>query len=578
MPKRDRSQAVVAAGLTTAVLFFLVTHFAALFTEGISVDEVALLDRARQTLASGKLETAGRPGLATLGLLPFMAGCEDPIWTARHARLAWAALTLVLLAGLYALVAGFCRGTSASGAGPALAVAVLALAPPFLRWSLQVRADQLALACALWGGAAILAPAARRRWALVGGGLMALGYLASQKALYVVGLVGLLALGQVVMSGPSKTTEARRRLLHAAGRMGLGLGAGLAGLLVYRGLVGWFFDLPPPLRLAKGLEVFGWYREVLGFGPYWGMLPGLWPQIVLLGLLVTATALGLVRRAQRATLLLAWATLGLGALVGLFHAGAFPYFWMTLGLFPAVALGVSWDAIQRLLGGGRLLTLGAGLLLVVANVAPALSRLEDTQEVQRQSLAFVERHFPPPAEGYSTEGALFCRPTPDPLPRLFSHHIDVHFSGPQGEEATARFIEEFRRRPIAFIIASPRLERFPKPFGDFLRRHYVLYRHAVMIPGLRVNAHPGREREFEILAAGPYRLWSLAPGEEIISEVDGHPLAPGASLPLQTGRHRLRVAAGTGLAILAYDVAEPPAPGLQGFFSRRQNVETGAYR
>ena len=47
--------------------------------------------------------------------------------------------------------------------------------------------------------------------------------------------------------------------------------------------------------------------------------------------------------------MVAWAVLALGVAVLLFHAAAFSYFWMTLGLFPAVAFTLSRDSLRAAL-------------------------------------------------------------------------------------------------------------------------------------------------------------------------------------------------------------------------------------
>src|SRR6185369_2225962 len=90
-----------------------------------------------------------------------------------------------------------------------------------------------------------------------------------------------------------------------------------------------------------------------------------------------------------------WAVLVLGFAVGAFHGGAFPYFWMTLGLFPAVAIGLALgpliDSYDQPLGRGLLVA--AAVLLIVSGVQGALRVNHDTQRVQRDALNFIDTNF-----------------------------------------------------------------------------------------------------------------------------------------------------------------------------------------
>jgi hypothetical protein len=53
---------------------------------------------------------------------------------------------------------------------------------------------------------------------------------------------------------------------------------------------------------------------------------------------------------------------------------------------------------------------------------------------------------------------------------------------------------------------------------------------------------------------------------------------PGGAVALAPGEHRLRVSAGEGVAVFAYRVSEPPAPGREGFYSERQTIEARGFR
>ena len=79
-------------------------------------------------------------------LLPFVADCDDEIRVLRRARLLWLAITLAFLVGLAAWLAQLSDDPRARVREAALGVALLALVPAFLEWSLQLRTDQIALA------------------------------------------------------------------------------------------------------------------------------------------------------------------------------------------------------------------------------------------------------------------------------------------------------------------------------------------------------------------------------------------------------------------------------------------------
>ncbi|HEX4956321.1 MAG TPA: hypothetical protein VF017_23285 [Thermoanaerobaculia bacterium] len=566
--------------LGLAAFCLLAVHLLAVATEGINWDELALLQRAQRTLATGILESGGRPGLVVVALLPWVDGCSDAVTLAREIRYAWVGLTLLMLAGLYAFVRRAAPAGEDSAGAAALAVGVLALAPAFLRWSLQIRTDQPALAGALWGGVLLLASRERRRLAPLAGVLFGLGTLCSQKALYGVALVGVVAALFTVSDLRSRPIPWRRVLQRDLLR-GLGVVVGFAAAVgLYRFWVWSNFTLPQASAVDRGLEAFAFYRERLGLRAYWRMAPTLWPQGLLLVLLVAATVSTAVRRLAAPGLAAAWACLGLGMAVGAFHAAAFPYFWMTLGLFPAAAIGLGWGTLTRRLppGRGRLLEAAAWLALLAPNLAPALARLTDTQRVQRESLAFVARNFPADALGYQVEGALLCRQDPRPLPRLLSHQIFVTFTG-EGSEARQRaFLEQFRRRPVSFLVSSFRFESFPEGMQEFWRSHYVAYRWAVLVAGVRARARPGTEREIDLVAGGRYRLHGPEGGPPLRLELDGRPLdSSGASAPatldLAAGTHRLRFLEGEGLALLTLDLPEAPGAIAEGFYPEAQVSE-----
>ncbi len=318
LPPGHLAFALLLAGL-------LVAHVIAVFTENINWDEFALLSRAADTLRTGQLSAGGRPGLGALILIPFVDGCSDSIAAIRSARLLWVGFTVALVWGFWTLLARGLETEERSARAAALGVALLVLVPAFLRFSIQVRTDQPAIALGLWGGVALLASRRRSSWALLAGILFGIGYLFSQKVVYVAALAGLLVVGDLFL-------RRELRVERELARAGLCLLSGTAILELYRAILPAFVEPVAVQSVSAGLGAFGFYRADFGYAFYVRMLPTLIPQLILMALLLNATGKMLRNEdGQRRLLLLAWAILALGIVVGLFHAGAFPYFWMTLG-------------------------------------------------------------------------------------------------------------------------------------------------------------------------------------------------------------------------------------------------------
>lgn len=560
----------------------LALQLAAVSTEAVNWDEVALFQRTERSLATGRLDGGGRPGLALFVLMPFVEGCRDAVAAVRQARYLWVFVTAAYVAAVFALIARLGPRRPGWWQGPALAAGALVLVPAFLRWSVQVRTDQLALAFSLWGGVALLASSrARLRWAACAGLLTALGYLASQKALYAAALSALLAAGDLWLAGRLFDRTAIRDL---AFRLAVAASLGVAVVVAWRVVVPRFFSLNPAYTLERSLGLFDFYRDAVGAGPYLRMLPSLAPHGVLLALMLAASVRAVRQRHENGwddaarRLALGWACLALGTAVALFHAAAFPYFWMTLGLFPALTLGLAREPILGLFPAGawrRAAAAGAWLLLLAASAPAALARLDDRQAVQRDSLALVEGSFLPSARGFQAEGALFCRPDPEPFPRLLSQTIAANFYGPGSEPRVAAFLDEFRKRPVAFVVTSYRMQQFPPVVQSFWRRHYVAYRDAVLVPGQLLPLAAGSSRDFELLAAGEYRLHATAGAGDGV-EIDGRSLPLGGTLRLEAGAHRARGFGGRGQALLAPGLRLPPGE-ARSFYDAEQIADIRGY-
>jgi len=612
----------VAAGLG----LFVASRAASIASTAVNWDEFALLDRVARTARTGVPETGGRPGLAEWLLLPIVSACSDEIATVQHARWLWLGLTLCFLAGLYALLVELLRGRPQRHHDALFGVALLALVPAFLDWSLQVRTDQLALAGGVWGGMLLLASQRRAPLALAAGALFGVGYLGSQKLLYAAALAGLLAAGRPWLERDVRPArEALRATLCLAG-FGLVFAA-------FRAAMGAAFDVPPshpsqrmmtPYQVGRALDTFDFYRNSLGFSQYRAMLPTLIPHALLLVACAAAGSLAWRRSAAEAesgrkparseaqpsevtqtgrksarsetqpsevtqtgrkpacgdpqasadhasgpTLLLALAVLALGAGVAAFHAGAFFYFWMTLGLFPAVAFALALAPLRDTLlpAAARPRALAAALLwaaLAIPGAVKAVALLADTQGVQRDSLAFIRRNFEPGDAGFHPERALFCGFAASPLPLYFSQTIYRDFVGPQAEANLAHMEQRFRREPIRFLVQSFRLNQFPVELRRFWSENYQPYRGSVFVAGRHLEGARGATSGFELIVPGRYRwLPTDAPHEVRIDETL---VAAGGIVALAPGPHTAGFVedATGGMLVLALD--DPPGPAPLAFY------------
>ncbi|MBW2290269.1 MAG: hypothetical protein JRG90_20955, partial [Deltaproteobacteria bacterium] len=283
---RPRTAARARMGwLALVVALYAATRVAAVFTVAANWDEFALLDRAVTTAETGVLNGGGRPGLATLILVPFASGCEDEIAALRNARLLWAGITLAFLFGLAALLGRFSDASAQWRHDAWLGVGLLALVPAFLEWSVQVRSDQLALAFGVWGGVALLASRHRIGWAAVAGGLFGLGYLATQKLIYVGALAVLLALAQLWTEREFRPKREALRAIACALIM-------LAVIAAFQAATMTVLDVPvgqraltalsTPNSVASQMSEFEYYRNTIGFSQYRAILPTLLPHGLLL--------------------------------------------------------------------------------------------------------------------------------------------------------------------------------------------------------------------------------------------------------------------------------------------------------
>jgi hypothetical protein len=579
----DSRRRLILLGLVTAVAVYVALRIAAVYTVAFNWDELALLARIARSLDEGQLHSGGRPGLTELVLAPLVSGCQDEIATARSARLLWLPVTLLYLGGLGVLLWQLLGDRIQRLHDVLLGVALLALLPAFLEWSIQVRTDQLALAGGIWGGVALLASVRRPGLALAAGACFGVGLLASQKLVYVAALMLLLAGGSQLLS---RDWRPRREVLRA----GLAL-AGLVAVSVgFRALASagsMPVNEPLAVRIAGagvvqgGFDVFHFYRNTIGYSQYVALLPTLVPHVGLLALLVIASAHGVRSRDEdrrcgddgarrNGDVLLPWAVLALGLVVAAVHAAAFAYFWMTLGLFPAVGLALALGPIRTRLPArppalAQLAIAAIWLALALPGALQMGVLLRDTQAVQRESLAFVHRNFAGDDVGFHPEGGVFCG-APQPLGVWFSQSIYRQFEGPQRDRTLGWFLHTFREKPLHYIVQSFRLNQFPAELRRFWADNYQPYRASVFVAGRHLEGTRGESSALEIVVPGRYR-WLPFEGRQAV-RIDDRRLEPGALVDLDAGEHRATLVEDLPGGALVLAVNEPPGPSPLAFYKR----------
>jgi MFS family permease len=565
---RSRIRGRWALGL--AVGLFVALRIAAAHQTAGNWDEFGLLEASSRTHETGVLHSGGRPGLAQLLVLPLVADCDDEIAVLWHARLLWVFITIAFIAGVGVLAMQLQPDRDRRRGDALLAVGLIAMVPEFLEWSIQVRTDQIALAGGVWGGVALLASYRRPAFALAAGLLFCVGFLSSQKLIYVAALMGLLALGQLGLARSLRPgREAIRVVLCAT--------AFAVGFLVAHSLMAQKVELASnhsamsSALIQSGMSSFDFYRNTIGWTQYRAMLPSLVPHIILLIALAAATYRALHRsRPLHPTVKFAWFILILGVSVGLFHAGAFFYFWMTLGVFPALAFAIARQPLCDLLPDpSRVQGVAIAafwLILAAPGLIEMIVLLEDTQSVQRSSLDFVRHNFKREDAGFQPESALFCRGEGQPLPLYYSMSIWQEFGRENSEANQENLIQRFRNEEVHFLVQSFRLNQFPVSIRRFWAENYQPYLASVFVAGRQLEGGAGTRSAFELITPGPYR-WLPRSGPQPV-EVDGKPIRPGEIVHLQPGEHTASFSEdGTG-GMLVLALSEPPGAAPLEFYKR----------
>jgi hypothetical protein len=547
------------------------------FSEVINWDEFALLDRAARTLHSGTVDGGSRPGLVTILLIPFVRDCVDAVYSVVNARLLWQIVTTFYLVGVFFLVRRWFAHSGRPREGLAqglLAVGLLAFLPAFVVWSIQVRTDQAALAAAAWGGVLLLSTSHWR--AAAAGVLFAISLLSTQKGLYPIALSGLLFATSTIARLQLQPANWRAELLLAGKRVALACLAAGAAVAVYLALVPEASTLASQGSLMSALETMRFTRASQGFRIYTVHATRLVVHWALFLVLVAWTLRVLWNRDKEELPLIAtsWLSLALGLAVIAFHGSSFPYFIMTAGLFPALALAMT--AGRPIALAGRSAWTIVVVLVVFAAMQGAresIQMLQDTQWEQRETLRLVYDSPLRERRGYQVEGALFCMNDPDPLPVLFSAGIHRRFrQSPVAERNTEVWIKEFRDRPVAYIVDSYRLWQFPPAVREFWSEHYIWYARSLYLVGYNIS----EARDLDVIVGGVYRWDADIASPQAGLRLNGLVFPPGAEIELKPGSQRAEALGegARGQLILA-DLPRPERDGYPFFYLRRQIYQLG---
>ncbi|MEM7410757.1 MAG: hypothetical protein AAF430_11025 [Myxococcota bacterium] len=555
----------LAAGVLLLGCFAL--RVAAVYTTAFNWDEFALLDGAARSAFGGALHSGGHAGLPETLLMPWVSACLDEIHTARGARLAWLVLTWTALAGLFVALRELLPEGPTRTVDAALGTALLGAIPVFLEWSLQIRTDQIALCGGTWGIAGLLLSRRRPVFAVLAGIAFGMGFIGSQKLGYLAALGLVLAAGDLLVHADLRPKREALRLAIA--------GAAAAAIVVgWRLFVLAAFEVPAhhsaraaiaPSTTAGYLNAFDFYRATIGYSQYRTAAGSFLPHFVGLAAMLGVSLA--VPRARSRRLALAWVVLALGLAVASFHAAAFAYFLMTLGVFFAVALTLAIPSLRRAAEtwpelGHVAPAVAWGALALAAGLHTA-GALRDTQLVQAESLRFVHRNFAPERAGFHPEKALFCG-VDQPLGLWFSQRIYRAFEGPDKVGKTARLLESFRTEPIHYLVQSFRLNQFPLEIRQFWADHYQPYRNAVFVAGRQLRGERDETTSIGLIVPGLYR-W-LPAGSAAPVWVGETRVGAGEIVSLAAGDHPVRFETDGTRGALMLAVDDPPGPAPLAFY------------
>ena len=446
-----------------------------------------------------------------------------------------------------------------------------------MTWSVQVRTDQVALAASVWGGALLLSTS--RRQAALAGLLFGIALLATQKGLYAITFSGLLFATASVPRLWPKSSSTNREFRTIAARMALVSVALAAVLGIYLLLVPNAGRLASGAGVASTIATMDWYRESQGYRIYTVHASRLVVHWALFAALLFWTLRTAIRRTQTEYLpiITSWLVLLLGVVVAVVHGSRFPYFVMTAGLFPAIGLTLAVGGPLALAGRMRWPVTAALLVLcALQSGQESIEMLGDTQHEQRDTMRLIRETSLRNRRGYNVEGALFCAGDPDPIPTMFSQQIWRRFKDSPQEEL--KFIEEFRDRPIAYLVESYRMNQFPPAIRTFIDGHYVWYEHGLFVAGFPIGPARGRFNA-DVIVAGNYRWAPSRPQDAGAIKVGLTEVAPFESIYLAVGSYPVEslTQASIGSLMLA-DLPAPSRDTFDGFYLNRQILQLGGRR
>jgi len=556
---------------TSLLLVALAARFASLFTEAVNWDEFAALARADRMVRLGAVDVGGRPGLMNFLLAPFVRGCTDTVAAAVDARILWYFITLLYLAGVYVLVARWhssARRPTKGRLEALFAVLLLACLPAFVTWSVQVRSDQATLAAAVWGGVLLLGRGARS--AVAAGVLFGIAFLCTQKGLYTIAgcfvLLCTATLGRI-----TARDAAPGAAILAAARSGvLAIATAAAVVAVYFALVPEAARVVTPRVVGTLWNEMNSVRGQMGYGAYLSQAPrALVHWLLFATLLAWTTRCVAVRdRDALAPLATSWLMLALAVCVALVHGSTLAYFLMTLGLFPAIGLGLMVSHVAAATPTLQRYTVTLLALALFGGAVPeTLQMLHGTQANQRRTMQFIRTSGLADYRGYQVEGALFCAGDPDPMPALFSRQIASRLRN--SPQAIASFIGQFRARPIAYMVESYRMSQFPDEVRGFWAEHYLRHSGSLFVSGFQVRPYTGPATG-EVLVAGRYRWRPIPRGSGPALRVGSMVVEAGATAVLPAGIHVIQTIPAGATGTLALDVPDWPEPDFVPFYDQRQ--------
>ena len=220
---------------------------------------------------------------------------------------------------------------------------------------------------------------------------------------------------------------------------------------------------------------------------------------------------------------------------------------------------------------GWLLLVTLVVLTAMQSAWEAIENLSDTQAQQRRTLRLIYESPLRERRGFQLEGALLCMRDPDPLPVFFSPGIRSRFfEPPAASENTSKFIDEFRNRPIAYIVESYRMKQFPTQIRQFWASHYVWYGESLYLAGFRLDGADA-PRMIEVIVPGIYR-WDIdSTGASPALRIGGKYIEAGETVELARGTYEASVTDGKSRGrLLLADLPPLVRDGEPAFYHRRQ--------